>query len=50
MRFIKLLNLEKKQNELLFKVKTGLIYNSIYPLLTLKDKDKKNTDVKIEKN
>ena len=36
MRFIKLLNLEKKQNELLFKVKTGLIYNSIYPLLTLK--------------
>ena len=31
-----MLNLEEKQNELLFKVKTELIYNSIYPLLTLK--------------
>ena len=35
MRFIKLLNLEEKQNELLFKVKAELIYNSIYPLFTL---------------
>ena len=49
MRFIKLLNLEEKQNELLFKVKAELIYNSIYPLFR-KEKDKKNTDVKIGKN
>lgn len=36
MRFIKLLSLEYKQNELLFKFKLRLIYESIYLFFILK--------------
>ena len=45
MRFIKLLSLEYKQNELLFKFKLRLIYESIYSLFTLKKRGRGKTQM-----
>lgn len=46
MRFIKLLSLEYKQNELLFKFKLRLIYESIYSLFTLKKRGRGKTQMR----